>query len=231
MCPPQEKGDRLSQTMGVAAHLGIDLAEYDARIRTFIPYYEEMLDVAAVALNPKVGTIVDLGIGTGALSASCGRRVQNAEFVGIDSDPEMLKAAATRISGARLICGSFQRCEIPACDAVVASFALHHVRSRKAKSALYRRIAARLRRGGQLINVDCQPAQEKNLAQQQFAAWKQYLQLSYDEGQANDFLFAWSKEDAYLPLEVELSLMSKAGFHVEVLWRKDAFSVLVGLRK
>ena len=217
--------------MGVAAHLGIDLAEYDARIRTFIPHYEEMLDVAAAALNSKAATIVDLGIGTGALSACCRRRAQNAEFVGIDSDPEMLKAAAARIPGARLICGSFQRCEIPACDAVVASFALHHVRTEKAKSALYKRVAAKLRPGGQLINVDCQPARYKSLADRQFVAWRQHLRLRYDERQANDFLLAWSKEDVYVPLEVELGLMSNAGLRVEVLWRKDAFSVLVGFRK
>ena len=36
--------------MSVATHLGIDLGEYDARIRTFIPHYEEMLDVAAGSL-------------------------------------------------------------------------------------------------------------------------------------------------------------------------------------
>ena len=33
--------------MGVASHLGIQLTEYDRRIRTFIPDYEEMLDAAA----------------------------------------------------------------------------------------------------------------------------------------------------------------------------------------
>ena len=37
-------------TMGVASHLGIQLDEYDARIRTFIPRYERMLDVAADAV-------------------------------------------------------------------------------------------------------------------------------------------------------------------------------------
>jgi hypothetical protein len=30
------------QTMGVATHLGIDLCEYDARIRTFVPDYDQM---------------------------------------------------------------------------------------------------------------------------------------------------------------------------------------------
>src|SRR4026208_979520 len=61
---------RLS-TMSVASHLGIRLADYDARIRTFIPDYEEMLGVAAAAIPARTRTIVDLGIGTGALSARC----------------------------------------------------------------------------------------------------------------------------------------------------------------
>lgn len=216
--------------MGVAAHLGIDLAEYDARIRTFIPHYEEMLDVAASALNPKVGTIVDLGVGTGALSARCRERASNAKFIGIDTDSEMLKAAAKRIPGAHLICESFERCEIPRCDAAVASFALHHVRTQNAKAALYQRLAGAVRHRGQLINVDCQPAREESLARRQFEAWKQHLRQSYDERQANDYLASWSREDVYVPLETEINLMSKAGFRVEVLWRKDAFSIVLGTR-
>ncbi len=166
--------------MGVAAHLGIDLAEYDARIRTFIPHYEEMLDVAASALDPRVGTIVDLGIGTGALAARCSAHVSGAQVIGIDSDSEVLKAAAERIPRAELMCDSFARCKIPACDAVVASFALHHIRTRKAKHALYARIAQALRRVGQLITVDCQPAHEKRVAARQFAAWKAHLRSTYD---------------------------------------------------
>lgn len=217
--------------MGVAAHLGIDLAEYDARIRTFIPHYEEMLDVAASALNPKVGTIVDLGIGTGALSARSRERAPKAKVIGIDTDAEMLKAAAERIPGSHLICDSFERCEVPRCDAIVASFALHHVRTEGAKAALYKRLAGAVAHEGQLINVDCQPAGDEHVSRRQFEAWKQHLRQSYDERQANDYLAAWSKEDVYVPLDTEINLMSKAGFRVEVLWRKDAFCVLLGLRK
>ena len=55
--------------MSVASHLGISVREYDRRIRTFIPNYEEMLDEAASALDPAAATIIDLGVGTGALSA------------------------------------------------------------------------------------------------------------------------------------------------------------------
>ena len=38
--------------MGVATHLGIQLADYDETIRTFIPGYEEMLDAAAATVAP-----------------------------------------------------------------------------------------------------------------------------------------------------------------------------------
>jgi trans-aconitate methyltransferase len=216
--------------MGVAAHLGIDLAQYDGRIRTFIPHYEEMLDVAAAAIDPDSGIVVDLGVGTGALSARCRTVAPAAKFVGIDSDPEMLKAAEKRVPAAKLICNSFLRCEIPSCDAVVASFALHHVRTRSAKRGLYQRIATALRSGGQIVNVDCQPAQEKEIARRQFEAWKAHLRLSYDEQQSSDYLAAWAKEDEYVPLASEIALMEHAGFSVEVLWRKDAFAVLQGRR-
>src|SRR5215217_3110724 len=67
----QQVRDVTSGGTGAAAHLGIDLVEYDARIRTFIPDYETMIEIAASALHMavtrKAPTVVDLGIGTGAL--------------------------------------------------------------------------------------------------------------------------------------------------------------------
>jgi hypothetical protein len=36
--------------MSVASHLGINLAEYDRKIQSFIPDYKTMLDVAAAAV-------------------------------------------------------------------------------------------------------------------------------------------------------------------------------------
>src|SRR6185369_14938609 len=61
-------------SVSVSQHLGIKLSEYDHRIRTFVPFYEEMLDVVADTVFATCGTaprITDLGIGTGALSARC----------------------------------------------------------------------------------------------------------------------------------------------------------------
>ena len=58
--------------MGVAAHLGIRLNEYDAVIRTLIPHYEDLIGSAAAAVDalaPSAPLVVDLGTGTGALAA------------------------------------------------------------------------------------------------------------------------------------------------------------------
>ena len=80
--------------MSVAAHLGIRLSEYDARIRTFIPDYDRMLDVAAAAIPRNTRTIVDLGIGTGALASRCLRRAPGARVVGVDADADILALAS-----------------------------------------------------------------------------------------------------------------------------------------
>jgi tRNA (cmo5U34)-methyltransferase len=217
--------------MSVAQHLGIALAEYDARIRTFIPDYEEMLDVAAAAIPPGARTIVDLGVGTGALAARCLDAAPRAKIFGIDLDPEILAMASRRLRGrATFEAGSFLRAALPRCDAAVSSFALHHVRTRSAKAALYRRIHAALRPGGVLLSVDCQPATDPGVRRYQMEAWVAHLRRAYARARAAGLLDAWAGEDVYVPLDAELDLLRRARFRVEVLWRRGAFAVLRAAR-
>ena len=86
--------------MSVAAHLSISPAEYDARIRSLIPLYDELIPEVARALGHAarpVRTIVDLGIGTGALARACLEQVPGARVWGIDADPAMMPIARTRL--------------------------------------------------------------------------------------------------------------------------------------
>src|SRR5689334_8160288 len=91
-CMARARREVTSTGTGAAAHLGIDLAEYDARIRTFIPDYQTMIDTAAFALQITVRrrtpVVVDLGTGTGALAAQCLSRIPGARIIGVDEDPE-----------------------------------------------------------------------------------------------------------------------------------------------
>src|SRR5262249_784766 len=148
-------------------------------------------------------TIVDLGTGTGALASRCLARAPRAHLVGIDADPEVLAVAARRLGArASFIEGSFLRASVPRCDVLVASFALHHVRTRLAKAALYRRIRRAVRRDGRLLTVDCYPASHQALAQSQHRDWESHLQVHYSARKARGLLRAWSAEDVYVPLDV-----------------------------
>jgi trans-aconitate methyltransferase len=218
--------------VSVATHLGIRLSEYDARIRTFIPFYEEMLDVAAAAVPPRARRIVDLGTGTGALAARCLARAARAVVVGIDADGDILEAAERRLGPrASFVIDSFLRAPLPPCDAVVASLALHHVRTRSAKRRLYQRIQKALNPGGVLVIVDCQPSPRREIALQQRDAWIAHLRRVYSARQAHTFLKAWAAEDAYVPLDIEMELIAASGIDAEVVWRKGAFAVIAGRRR
>jgi tRNA (cmo5U34)-methyltransferase len=219
--------------MGAAAHLGIDLADYDARIRTFIPHYEALLDAGASAVPRTARTIVDLGTGTGALAARCLARARRARLVGIDADPGMLAVAADRLastsrrpSHAEWLTGNFLRTALPRADVVVGSFALHHVRTRAGKARLYRRIRVALGRRGTLVSVDCFPSRDRADARTQREQWLAHLERTYSRRESQGYLQAWAKEDVYVPLESEVAMLQRAGFSVDVVCRRDMFAVL-----
>jgi len=214
--------------MSVASHLGISVREYDQRIRTFIPNYSEMLDKAASMLYPGVRTIVDLGVGTGALSARCLRHARAARVIGIDADTAMLPLARRRLGRrATLTQGNFTRIELPPADAVVATLALHHVRTRAAKSRLYTRIRAALRPGGVLLSGDCHPSDNRARWLAQRELWLQHLQRTYTRPKAEQLLRDWSHEDTYMPLRTEMVLLQEAGFRaIDVAWRRGGFAVI-----
>ena len=221
--------------MGAAAHLGIDLAEYDARIRTFIPDYDSMLWIVATLLRDAVRkrspVVVDLGIGTGALSAECRTLVPRARIVGLDEDAGMLAAARSRLGETletRL--GSFESIDLPRCDAIVACLALHHVPTPARRLKLFRRIHRALRPGGVLISADCHPASSPRQRAADRAEWVAHLEASYSPAQARAYLRAWAREDHYSPLVDELVLLRRAGFVPDVPGRRRAFAVVLGTR-
>jgi ubiquinone/menaquinone biosynthesis C-methylase UbiE len=223
--------------MGVASHLHIRIEEYDSRIRTFIPGYEEMIAAAAqvlAVLDVPAPHVVDLGTGTGALAAACLRVRPDARITAIDADRDILDLARQRLAGSTsapsFVSGTFDEVIVPACDAIVASLSLHHIRTDEAKRALYRRCREALSPGGLLVSADCCPASDPRLASQQHMAWRDHLQLTYSEAEADAFFAAWADEDVYFSLEDELAMMRSAGLTGDVIWRAGAMAVLAARR-
>jgi SAM-dependent methyltransferase len=220
--------------MGVASHLNIRLDEYDARIRTFIPGYEQMLDAAARALRAldvPDPLVVDLGTGTGALAARCHSVRSDAKLLAVDEDAAILEMARQRCAQAGVV-ASFLQCSfldatLPRCHAVVASLALHHVRTSDRKQRLYRECRAALAPEGLLITADCCPSEDPRLAELDREAWRAHLQRSYSATDTDGYFAAWAQEDVYFPLVQELDMLRGAGFAPDVAWRVAPFAVVV----
>lgn len=225
--------------MSVASHLSVSPRDYDARIRGLIPYYDELITGTASAVRlaeRPVRQIVDVGTGTGALARACLTAHARARLWGIDADPGMLRIARERLARMRrrvtLVEGDFLRAELPRCDAIVASFALHHIRRRPAKLAFYQRCRTALRPGGILVTGDCAPARLDRAATDDLEGWLAHLaRTTGSRAAARKMYESWAAEDTYFPLSIEAGLLERAGFAVDVRWRRAPFAVIAALRR
>ena len=224
--------------MSVASHLAFSPAKYDARIRSLIPLYDELIAEVARALGyagRPVKTVVDLGIGTGALARACLEAAPRARVWGIDADQEMMAIARSRLGRlsrrVTMKTGSFLDEALPPCDAMVASYALHHIRTTRAKLAFYRRSYRALRPGGVLINGDCAPASTPRGFARDLDTWFAHLGKTFGGRAGGRRVYeSWADEDTYVPLAEEVRLLQRAGFTVDVPWRRSPFAVIVGCR-
>lgn len=217
----------------VRRHLRVDVAAYDQAIRRFIPGYETMLRVAAEAVAAaRPDLVLDLGAGTGALSAALLEHLGGASVALVDVDRDMLEQARERLAPfpdrARFLEQSFHD-PLPPCDAVAASLSLHHVPALDEKQDLYRRILDALTPGGVFVNADAVMPANAVERSATYDAWADHMtRHGIDRRQAFRHFEEWAAEDTYFPLEDELAALRAAGFDAECLWRRGPVAVLIG---
>jgi SAM-dependent methyltransferase len=128
--------------------------------------------------------------------------------------------------------GSFLDEALPACDAMVASYSLHHIRTRRNKHTFYRRCYRALRPGGVLITGDCAPNSSPRGFARDLDLWVTHLGKTFGSRANGRRVYeSWADEDVYVPLADEIRLLERAGFVVDVPWRRSPFAVIVGCRR
>jgi tRNA (cmo5U34)-methyltransferase len=222
----------------VKQHLAVDADAYDVEIRRFIPHYDDMLatgvELLAMLVSP-AAHVLDLGGGTGALSAAVLGRLPEARVTLLDVDRAMLGEARRRLVsfGDRVVFreGSFLD-PLPAADAVVASLALHHIHDLGAKTDVYRGIHTALASGGVFLNHDAAITKDVRLNALTFDRWSARMaEHGITDAEARRHFAAWAREDRYFPLDEELAALRRAGFaEVECFWRRGATAICCALR-
>jgi tRNA (cmo5U34)-methyltransferase len=132
---------------------------YDTERRRLIPCFDEFYGTAGELVArfcPEAPRILDLGAGTGLLSAAIMDRVPTAQLHLLDASAEMLQQAALRLAGRepQIVVQSLSA-DLPRgpFDAIVSALAIHHLDD-AGKRDLYTRILARLSPGGIFINAE-----------------------------------------------------------------------------
>lgn len=227
----------------VKSHLGVDVERYDEQIRAFVPHYEEMIQRAirlVRALVPSIDKsdgahVLDLGAGTGALSAAILEEFPRALVTLIDVDGDMLDRARARLTPfghrATFVLRSFTE-PLPRAHAALASLSLHHISEMETKTRVYGAILEALPSGGLFLNLDATVSEDVVLAERTYADWIDWMvEHGIQEPQARKHLADWSREDFLQPLHVELDAMMSAGFPApECFWRRDPMTIY-GARK
>ena len=219
----------------VRRHLRLEIEAYDKTIRAFIPAYEEMLARAADAIAAtKPKKVIDLGAGTGALAQAVLQRCEEATVELIDADAEMLNQARERLAPfaprVQYTVRAFQG-PLPACDAVVASLALHHVPTLAAKRTVFGAIHTALRPNGVFVNADATMPAEPSARRAEYETWAAHLiSGGIAEERAYSHFAEWADEDTYFPVEDELAALIDVGFTATCLWRVVPVTVVKAVK-
>jgi ubiquinone/menaquinone biosynthesis C-methylase UbiE len=215
---------------------GAKAEEYESFIRRVVPRYDELMTRLLESMPAAPGRVLELGCGTGNLSARLARLAPAASFTFVDAAPEMLEITRARLkeaapavaSRSRFLAMRFEDLEPDSAsgDLVVAGLSLHHVPDLE---PVYRTIRAWLRPGGAFRCSDGFRAAAAPMHDLHMARWLAYWQepgnLSADEiASVSDHV---ERHDHYRPLEEHFRMLERAGFaSADCIWRDGLFAVL-----
>ncbi len=197
------------------------VSDYLARADEF-PHRREGEDVLLEQVPPGVGRVLDLGTGSGRLLGRLLPGRPGMEGVGLDFSAPMLAAARERFAAEERIelvehDLGLPLPELGRFDAVVSSFAIHHLEHER-KQALYAEAFELLEPGGVFANFE------------HVASATQRLHLAFFEA-IGEPIENEDPSDRTLDVETQLGWLRGIGFDdVDCYWKWLEMALLVGVK-
>jgi tRNA (cmo5U34)-methyltransferase len=219
---------------GAAAAFSAHAAEYTALRRRLVPdydgFYGALLDVVALLPAPPA-RVLDLGAGTGLVSAAVLAAHPAVELELLDGSAEMLEEARGRLGGAVTAVHVADMTDaLPAgpFDAVVSGLAIHHL-SDDDKQALNRRVLAALRPGGVFVNAEQVAAPDPALEPVYTGRWAEDCRALGATEAELDAARERMRHDRCSDVGSQLRWLRDAGFErVDCVYKQWRFAVMCG---
>jgi tRNA (cmo5U34)-methyltransferase len=222
-------------TSSAPATFDAHAAAYEAPRRRLIPPFDAFYGTAVSALEmlgrpPR--RVLDLGAGTGMLSARVAAEYPDAELVLVDGAPAMLEQARAALGDRAEIHVADLADPLPdgPFDAVVSALAIHHLDD-AGKQALFARVCAALPPGGVFVNAE-QVAGPSPCFDRRYREWHE---ASARAAGTDDAEWAGALErmrhDRPADVGSQLRWLREAGFDAaDCLFKDHRFAVLVARR-
>ena len=210
--------------------------DYDGLIPRLIPRYREQHDLILQLIPFETNAhikVLDLGAGTGILSALILQAFPQANVLAFDIAEKMLKVCQTNLSAYQerltLQQGNFAEDNFGnGYDLVVSGLAIHHLDS-AGKQTLFKKLFQSMNSGGILLIRDIVTAATPRLTEQYEQLWRQYMKANREDDAA--WFQKYLEEDIPSSVEEQTRWLSKAGFaDTACHWRHLNFAIFGGVK-
>ncbi|WP_293216245.1 MULTISPECIES: trans-aconitate 2-methyltransferase [unclassified Microcoleus] len=209
--------------------------DYDGLIPRLIPQYREQHEIILQLIDFETHAnikVLDLGAGTGILSAMILQAFPQAKVTAFDMAENMLKVCQTNLSAFQerltLQQGNFAEDDFGSgYDLVVSGLAIHHLDGEQ-KKQLFHKLFHSMNAGGILLIRDIVTGATPKLTEQYEHLWRQYIKANGEDDAAcfNSYL----KEDIPSSVEEQTKWLAAAGFaDAACHWRHLNFAIFGGI--
>lgn len=208
--------------------------KYDEQRQRFIPCFSDFygVSVSVASVDMENPDILDVGAGTGLLSAFLMERYPDASFTLIDISEKMLDMAKDRFKGnsnVKYIAADYSKYDFAEkYDMVVSALSIHHLKDEE-KKELYKKSYSILNENGIFINADQVHGETPFIEKLNKTTWRQHVEKS---GLTEEEIMAGYERtmlDKDSKLDQQLDWLKEAGFcDVSCIYKYYQFAVMFG---